>query len=117
MCFNSTLVRLRATGEECYTILARCFNSTLVRLRAFGGADKSSLWEFQFHVGTIERKKLVEDQVNNARFNSTLVRLRVATSLEEIAAIKFQFHVGTIESGRIRFHQRYSRVSIPRWYD
>ena len=56
MCFNSTLVQLKATRPNLQHELAIRFNSTLVQLKA--GIDSrltSAYGEFQFYLSSIKR--------------------------------------------------------------
>ena len=52
---------------------------------------------FQFHFGTIDRKRQVYKSAGRCRFNSTLVRLIERPIKIVIGSGVFQFHFGTID--------------------
>ena len=95
--FNSTLVRLRGVVKGrrqdigIFVSIPRWYDWEIQRRSA-----QQVYWEFQFHVGTIERWSLTR---------------------EIITSLLFQFHVGTIERPDGAASLSYQVVSIPRWYD
>ncbi len=96
--FNSTMVRSKAEGQRCCTMLLLCFNSTMVRSK--GKSSRSPLskpTKFQFHDGSIKRFY----HWHAAHFDDL-----------------FQFHDGSIKSaGASGVNHPQFKVSIPRWFD
>ena len=96
MCFNSTMVRLKAKTISTRKSAEGCFNSTMIRLKA---PDLSTSF------------------IQIPSFNSTMVRLKDGENLDAFAIQSFQFHYGTIKSYSDDFFASWFRVSIPLWYD
>ena len=143
ICFNSNMVRLKAS--QSYNSLNRssCFNSNMVRLKDWNTKRRQSpVVLFQFQYGTIKRKaRLVEMQQYLICFNSNMVRLKAKERTKLVNLItsfnsnmvrlkgnrrrfgslcwcEFQFQYGTIKRNKLGVHQTtIYRVSIPIWYD
>ena len=56
------------------------FNSTMVRLKVKQPGKRIAAFEFQFHYGTIKRRKAASIWIWLAYFNSTMVRLKEYSS-------------------------------------
>ena len=98
VCFNSTMVRLKAYDTDGSVLTIVSFNSTMVRLKAHCLAD-------------------VLDKFY--RFNSTMVRLKAGGGGGGVTgAEKFQFHYGSIKGWHRGFNcYSHNAVSIPLWFD
>ena len=105
ICFNSTLVRLKAAATLKKLLAKDCFNSTLVRLKGSQCLLAGRPWclfqfhtgsikrwsfaflvclhfgKFQFHTGSIKRSAAKRGNYTLTCFNSTLVRLKVSVLL------------------------------------
>ena len=74
------------------------FNSTMVRLKDEGAAKFLLKNSFQFHYGTIKRRRATCLSFPTANFNSTMVRLKEPAAIPKAIHQRFQFHYGTIKS-------------------
>ena len=100
VCFNSILVRLKATAPGVAVRFCGGFNSILVRLKGETGRLESRIrYSFQFHTGSIKSPLRERVKMLNALcFNSILVRLKAHYSAIKILDLSgFQFHTGSIK--------------------
>ena len=137
--FNSTMVRLKVSRHLFIVLCFPNFNSTMVRLKVDLGRKFSQWALFQFHYGTIKRKRRQYLELGLSTFqfhygtikspvygnihtqylyfNSTMVRLKEMGHRFCTYCRKFQFHYGTIKSECKVVIFWVNVISIPLWYD
>ena len=77
ICFNSKLVRLKASVYNQRLQRVYRFNSKLVRLKVTTSWNANVAIKFQFQTGSIKRLLLnTKSRLNSGCFNSKLVRLK-----------------------------------------
>ena len=99
MCFNSTLVRLRA-GAGAVNSSKRRFNSTLVRLRGVNGSLQGrGAAGFQFHTGSIKGGgALFKPKGPTLEFQFHTGSIKgMARPFYSGQTLGFQFHTGSIK--------------------
>ena len=118
ICFNSKLVRLKASCALDLDATCVSFNSKLVRLKVACNAIALSSSMFQFQTGAIKRIRSSSSRIRCRSFNSKLVRLKVRFS------IAFLYEKECFNSKLVRLKvatawvdQRLYAVSIPNWCD
>ena len=72
-----------------------------------------TLYEFQFHKGTIKTTYLKQFQAKNLNFNSIKVRLKLCDLVCYGVAQTFQFHKGTIKTLSSLATSKDAPISIP----
>ena len=101
-CFNSTMVRLKASTRRTNSHQAWSFNSTMVRLKGSKTfSSKISCPWFQFHNGSIKSRTGLTQTLKDRGFNSTMVRLKEDTRKRVwLSELRFNSTMVRLKEGR-----------------
>ena len=121
--FNSTMVRLKAVTPKAKSPSHSCFNSTMVRLKVTPSDFSSTICVcFNSTMVRLKGESPSHPRQRFPSFNSTMVRLKVYEGIvTPISFQRFQFHngsiksIGTFEGQDIAIKFQFHNGSIKSW--